>query len=183
MRKEIAIFGGGCFWCTEAVFEELEGVLSVSSGYAGGSAGSPRAAPTYEEVCSGKTGHAEVVKIEFDPEKISYEDLLTVFFYTHDPITMNRQGTDVGEQYRSVIFYTNEQQKKQAVKFIQQLTADKAYDKPIVTEVKPLENFYEAENYHQDYYKNNQNAPYCQVVIAPKVEKLRSHFQNLLRKK
>ena len=175
METEIAIFGGGCFWCTEAIFQELQGVISVMPGYAGGT----KPNPTYEEVCGGKTGHAEVTKIEYDPKKISYEDLLTVFFYTHDPTALNRQGADVGTQYRSAIFYANEQQKQQSTQFIQQLAADKAYDKPIVTEIRLLDKFYEAENYHQNYYQNNQNAPYCQLVIAPKLEKFRLKFENL----
>jgi peptide-methionine (S)-S-oxide reductase len=177
-KKEIAVFGGGCFWCTEAVFEELEGVLSVTSGYAGGSMENP----SYDDVSTGRTGHAEVTRIEYDPDKISYQDLLTVFFYTHDPTTLNRQGADVGEQYRSMILYTNETQKNLAESFIKELTDSKAYKSPIVTEVKPLGNFFEAEDYHQNYYKNNPDKPYCQVVIAPKVEKLRARFKNLLRK-
>ena len=187
MTKEnkIAVFGGGCFWCTEAIFEELNGVISVKSGYAGGSpptGESPQTAPTYEEVCSGKTGHAEVIKIEYDPEKISYEELLTVFFYTHDPTTLNKQGADVGEQYRSAIFYTDERQKEEATTFVKQLITEKAYEKPVVTEVKPLENFFEAEDYHQNFYKNNQGKPYCQLVIAPKLEKLKTRFENLIKK-
>jgi len=177
-KKEIAVFGGGCFWCTEAVFEELEGVLSVTSGYAGGT----METPSYEHVSTGRTGHAEATRIEYEPDKISYRDLLTVFFYTHDPTTLNRQGADVGEQYRSVILYANENQKTTAEKFIKELTDARAYKDPIVTEVAPLEKFFEAEDYHQDYYKNNPNKPYCQVVIAPKVEKLRARFKNLLRK-
>lgn len=177
-QKEIAVFGGGCFWCTEAVFEELEGVLSVTSGYAGGAMENP----SYENVSSGRTGHAEVTRIEYDPAKISYQDLLTVFFYTHDPTTLNRQGADVGEQYRSMILYASETQKNLAESFIKELTVAKAYQNPIVTEVRPLEKFFEAEDYHQDYYKNNPDKPYCQVVIAPKVEKLRTRFKNLLRK-
>ncbi len=176
--KEIAVFGGGCFWCTEAIFEELEGVLSVTSGYAGGSMKNP----SYEDVSTGQTGHAEAIQIEYDPNIISYEDLLTVFFYTHDPTTLNQQGADAGEQYRSIILYKNESQKKIAEKFIQELIEAKAYTNKIVTEIKPLEKFFEAEEYHQNYYKNNSDKPYCQIVIAPKVEKLRSRFKNLLRK-
>lgn len=178
-KKEIAVFGGGCFWCTEAVFEELEGVISVTSGYAGGKIRNP----SYENVSDGETGHAEVIRIEYDSQKISYNDLLTVFFYTHDPTTLNQQGTDIGEQYRSMIFYTDKNQKNQAEKFIQELTSSAAYKNPIVTEIKPLENFYKAEDYHQNFYKNNPEKPYCQVVIAPKVEKLRQRFKELLRKK
>lgn len=183
MTTETAVFGGGCFWCTEAIFQELNGVVSVTSGYAGGpSAGSGRA-PTYKEVCGGKTGLAEVIKIEYDPSKISYEDLLTVFFFSHDPTARNRQGPDVGEQYRSVILYTSENQKKGAKKFIKKLNYDKAYENPVVTEVKPLETFYSAEDYHQDYYKSNPDLPYCQIMIAPKIKKLREKFANLLRSK
>lgn len=182
MPNKIAVFGGGCFWCTEAVFEELNGVISVTAGYAGGSTSAGGEKPNYEEVSTGKTGHAEAIKIKYDPKKISYQDLLTVFFYTHDPTTPNRQGADIGEQYQSVIFYIDEQQRQQAENFIQQLTTNKAYDKPIVTKIKPLENFFEAEDYHQNFYKNNPEKPYCRLVIAPKVEKLRKQFQNLLRK-
>lgn len=181
-KNKIAVFGGGCFWCTEAIFEELNGVTSVKSGYAGGKSMPDEKTPTYEEVSSGKTGMTEVIKMEYDPEKISYEDLLMVFFYTHDPTTLNKQGADVGEQYRSIIFYADENQKKEAEKLIKELDNAKAYKKPIVTEIKPLENFFEAEDYHQDFYKNNQNKPYCQLVIAPKLEKLRKKFENLLRK-
>ncbi len=177
-KSEIAVFGGGCFWCTEAIFSELKGVASVMPGYAGGQ----MEKPSYEAVSGGTTGHAEVTKIEFDPNKISYKDLLTVFFYTHDPTTLNRQGADIGEQYRSVILYTNEGQKNQAEAFIKELEEAKAYDKPIVTEVKPLEEFYEAEEYHRDYYKKHKNAPYCQLVIAPKLEKLEKRFSELLKK-
>ena len=177
-KIEIAVFGVGSFWCTEAIFEELDGVMSVVSGYAGGTMESP----SYEKVSNGTSGHAEVTKIEFDPDKISYQDLLTVFFYTHDPTTQTRQGADVGEQYRSMILYANENQKKFAEMFIKELTETKAYKYPILTELKPLKNFYEAEDYHQDYYKNNASAPYCQLVIAHKIEKLRKRFKELLHK-
>lgn len=178
MTKEgaqIAVFGGGCFWCTEAVFSELRGVISVMPGYAGGEAKNP----TYDEVCGGKTGHAEVVKIEFNPEKISYNNLLNVFFATHDPTTLNRQGADVGTQYRSVIFYTTDKQKKEAGTFIAKLNESGL---KVVTELKPLEDFYEAEEYHRDYYAKNRPEPYCQIVINPKLEKLKTEFQKLLKR-
>lgn len=173
-NHQIAVFGGGCFWCTEALFNELKGVISVSSGYAGGK----KKNPTYEEVCSGTTGHAEVIQIEFNPAKITYEDLLTVFFATHNPTTPNRQGADSGTQYRSIVLYTTEEQKKQAEAFIKKLNAD---GPKVVTEVVPLEHFYEAEMYHQKYYKNNNDAPYCQIVINPKLEKLKERFNELLK--
>lgn len=161
-----ATFGAGCFWCVEAVFERLPGVISVAAGYAGGH----RVNPTYEEVCSGETGHAEVAQITFDPARISYRKLLSWFWKAHDPTTLNRQGADVGTQYRSVIFYHNEQQKQEA---LQSKNADqKEFADPIVTEILPLDAFYEAENYHQDYYRHNPNALYCQFVIKPKLKKL-----------
>jgi peptide-methionine (S)-S-oxide reductase len=163
---EKATFGAGCFWCVEAVFETQEGVTSVVSGYAGGK----RPNPTYEQVCSGATGHAEVAQITFDPSKISYDQLLELFWKSHDPTTLNRQGNDVGDQYRSVIFYSDEKQKASAEK---SKTVAQAYFKDkIVTEISPLTQFYPAENYHQDYYRNNANAPYCRFVIKPKLEKL-----------
>jgi len=173
-RREIAVFGGGCFWCTEAVFEELRGVTSVMPGYAGGAIRNP----TYKEVSAGKTGHAEVIKIEYNPEKISYRDLLTVFFATHDPTTLNRQGPDLGPQYRSIILYTTENQKKEAEMFIAKLNES---EPKAVTELKPLEAFYGAEEYHRKYYANNKSAPYCQVVINPKIEKLKAQFHELLK--
>ena len=163
---EKATFGAGCFWCVEAVFERLDGVQSVEAGYAGGSTVNP----TYEEVCSGRTGHAEVAQITFDPKKISYEKLLEVLWEAHDPTTMNRQGADVGTQYRSVIFYQDEKQKTAAEK--SKMGAAKNFSGPIVTEIKPLTQFYKAENYHQDYFQNNPNVPYCVYVIKPKLEKL-----------
>lgn len=162
-----ATLGAGCFWCTEAVFQRLPGVVSVMPGYAGGT----KPNPTYEEVCTGKTGHAEVAQITFDPSKISYEKLLEVFWEAHDPTTLNRQGADVGTQYRSAIFYHNEKQKLAAEK--SKAEAQKLFDDPIVTEIHSLTNFYKAENYHQDYYKNNPNAPYCVFVIKPKLKKLK----------
>ena len=178
---QMAVFGGGCFWCTEAVFEDLKGVVSVMPGYAGGPSTSSGQAPTYEEVLSGKTGHAEVAKIEFDPSQISYTDLLTVFFATHDPTTLNRQGNDIGTQYRSIILYTDDNQKNKAERFIKELDRQKTSGK-VVTEVKPLIKFYEAEKYHRNYYKNNPEKPYCQVVISPKLRKLKERFAELLRK-
>ena len=176
-NKEIAVFGGGCFWCTEAVFAELRGVISVMPGYAGGT--TPH--PTYEQVCTGQTGHAEVTRVEFDPTQIRFEDLLTVFFASHDPTTLNRQGADVGTQYRSAVFYTTEQQKSVAAAFIKKLNESDPNGKPIVTEITPLTTFYEAENYHRDYFKNNPNQPYCQLIIEPKVQKLQKQFADLLK--
>ncbi|MDO8590050.1 MAG: peptide-methionine (S)-S-oxide reductase MsrA [bacterium] len=175
--SEKAVFGGGCFWCTEAVFKALEGVSSVKPGYAGGTV----AHPTYLQVASGKTGHAEVIYIEYDPNKISYHTLLTIFFASHDPTTLNRQGNDIGTQYRSVIFYTTETQKAEAEKFIAEINASNQVGAPVVTEVVPLETFYEAENYHHDYYANNKNAPYCQIVINPKLDKVHKEFSKLLK--
>ncbi|MBI2620319.1 MAG: peptide-methionine (S)-S-oxide reductase MsrA [Ignavibacteriales bacterium] len=166
MATEKATFGAGCFWCVEAVFERLPGVQSVIAGYAGGS----KPNPTYEEVCAGKTGHAEVAQITYDPSRISYEKLLEVLWKAHDPTTMNRQGADVGTQYRSVIFHHDEKQKAAAES--SKKKAQKDFSEPIVTELRPLDKFYEAENYHQDYYKNNPNAPYCTFVIKPKLKKL-----------
>jgi len=176
VEKQTAVFAGGCFWCTEAVFERLRGVLAVMPGYCGGILPNP----TYEAVCSGRTGHAEAVRIEFDPAQVSYRDLLTVFFATHDPTTLNRQGNDVGTQYRSAIFYTTEEQKRAAEAFIQELNAAREFPNPVVTELKPLEKFYEAEDYHREYYRRNSYQPYCQIVIAPKLSKLREKFQALL---
>lgn len=176
-NTQIAVFGGGCFWCTEAVFDRLRGVLSVMPGYAGGAGKNP----TYEQVCAGATGHAEVVRIEFDPSAITYKDLLTVFFATHDPTTLNRQGNDVGTQYRSVILSASEEQRREAERFIKELDGSPGYGKPIVTEVKPLGEFYEAEDYHRRYYENNPYQPYCQVIITPKLRKLHKQFAALLK--
>jgi len=173
----VAVFGGGCFWCTEAVFDELCGVKSVMSGYAGGNTKNP----TYEEVCGGRTGHAEVIKIDFDPTEIAFKDLLTVFFATHDPTTLNRQGNDVGTQYRSAIFYATEEQKREAEAFIKELNDSKAFGKPVVTTLEPLGEFYEAEDYHQKYYANNPYQPYCQYMIPPKLNKLHKQFGALLK--
>lgn len=191
-KIEIAVFGGGCFWCTEAAFQRLKGVVSVMPGYAGGfdpfdklraskfTAGGQTINPTYEEICLGETGHAEVVKIEYDPAVISYADLLAVFFAIHDPTTPNRQGNDVGPQYRSIILYTNERQKNEANRFIEDLNKSDKDSAPIVTEVKPLERFYEAEEYHREYYNKNPDKAYCQVVINPKLKKLQERFAKLL---
>jgi len=177
-KTEIAVFGGGCFWCTEAVFERLDGVTSVLPGFAGGNVPNP----TYPQVCTGRTGHAEVTRIEFDPARISYRDLLEVFFSTHDPTTLNRQGADVGTEYRSIILYASDQQKRAAEGFIAELTEAKVFDDPIVTEVKLLEAFYPAEDYHREYYRNNAYAPYCQFVIRPKLAKLHQKFSERLKK-
>lgn len=159
--------GGGCFWCVEAVYERIPGVQSVESGYAGGSTPNP----TYEQVCEGNTGHAEVARLTYDPSKVTLEEILDLFWRAHDPTTVNRQGADVGTQYRSVIFYHDEKQNEIAEK--SKKVAQKEFSIPIVTEIKPLETFYKAENYHQDYYKNNPNAPYCNFVIRPKLKKLK----------
>jgi peptide-methionine (S)-S-oxide reductase len=167
VHMEKATFGGGCFWCVEAVYERLPGVQSVLSGYAGGT----KPNPTYEEVCTGKTGHAEVAQITYDPTKISFEQLLAMFWQAHDPTTLNRQGADAGTQYRSVIFYHDEKQKAAAEK--SKAEAQKAFDDPMVTEIQPLKEFYPAENYHQDYYRNHANAPYCTFIIKPKLKKLK----------
>lgn len=174
--RDIAVFGGGCFWCTEAVFQDLKGVLSVMSGYAGGTTENP----TYDRVSSGTTGHAEAIKIEFDAAEISFNDLLTVFFATHDPTTLNRQGNDTGPQYRSIILYADDAQKTAAEAYIQDL---KSEGLKVVTEVKPLGKFYPAEEYHRNYYKNNSDAPYCQIVIEPKLQKVQEKFYALLKDK
>ncbi len=177
MTQQVAVFGGGCFWCTEAVFNELQGVLSVMPGYAGGTLRNP----TYEQICTGRTGHAEVIRIEFDPSQVTFDDLLSVFFATHDPTTHNRQGNDVGAQYRSVIFYADEQQKRQAESLIKQLNDAKCYTGPIVTTLEPLTEFYAAEDYHQKFYARNPYQPYCQLTIPPKLAKLHKQFTHLLR--
>ncbi len=176
--QEVATFGAGCFWCTEAVFTELRGVEKVESGYSGGTVPNP----TYAQVCTGNTGHAEVAQITFNPQVISYQDLLKVFFTMHDPTSLNRQGGDVGTQYRSVIFYHSEEQKRTAERVIKELQDEKLFDKPIVTELSPAKPFYKAEDYHQEYFAHNPNQPYCQVVIAPKVAKFRRHFREMLKK-
>jgi len=177
VETEIATFGAGCFWCVEAVFAELDGVFAVESGYSGGDVPNP----TYKAVCTGRTGHAEVCRIQYDPSKISYDELLEVFWKTHDPTTFNRQGNDVGTQYRSVIFFHNPQQKKLAEEYKAKLNESKAFANPIVTEISPAAEFYKAEQYHQDYYRNNPQQPYCQVVIGPKLEKFRKVFQDKLQ--
>lgn len=174
---EKATFGGGCFWCVEAVFQRLKGVEKVESGYAGGTVENP----TYQEVTTGTTGHAEVIRISYKPEIITYQELLEVFWKTHDPTTLNRQGADVGTQYRSVVFYHNEEQKALAEKYLKKLDASGIWDAPIVTEVKPLEAFYPAENYHQNYYNQHKQAPYCSFVIGPKVNKLQEVFADKLK--
>jgi peptide-methionine (S)-S-oxide reductase len=177
LSSEVATLGSGCFWCSEAVFSELQGVTKVEPGYAGGKVPNP----TYEDVCTDSTGHAEVAQVTFDPSVISYRELLEVFFSTHDPTTLNRQGADVGTQYRSVIFYANESQKAEAGKIIRELSDDKVFRNPIVTEVAPLEAFYPAEDYHREYYRRNASKPYCVAVIAPKLSKFRSHWKSKLK--
>lgn len=177
MKKHIIVFGGGCFWCTEAVFRMLKGVIAVEPGYAGGDTKNP----TYDQVCSGKTGHAEVIKIEYDSDVVLLETLLTVFFATHNPTTINRQGNDVGTQYRSVIFCNNDEQIKICEKFIKGLNDSNEMGAPIVTEVKKLEDFYPAEDYHKNYYENNKNQAYCQVIINPKLKKVQEKFAELLK--
>ena len=175
---EIATLGGGCFWCIEAAFQEIRGVINVESGYAGGKTVSP----TYEQVCTGTTGHAEVVQVTFDPKIISFKDILEVFFTAHDPTTLNRQGADVGTQYRSVIFYHNERQKKIAEQTIEKFDAAKVWDNPVVTAVEPLKIFYKAEDYHRKYFDRHPEAAYCRVVIAPKIAKLRKKYREKLKK-
>jgi peptide-methionine (S)-S-oxide reductase len=174
----VATFGSGCFWCTEAVFQNVEGVEKVESGYSGGKVKNP----TYKEVCSGLTGHAEVIQVHYDTAKVSYEELLEIFWKTHDPTTLNRQGADEGTQYRSVVFYHNEEQKKLAEKYKAELDKSGAFDNPIVTEISPYTEFYKAEDYHQNYYNLNGNAPYCSYVIQPKLEKFRKVFKHKLKK-
>jgi peptide-methionine (S)-S-oxide reductase len=174
---ETATFGAGCFWCVEAIFQRLEGVISVTSGYSDGTTKNP----TYEEVCTGKTGHAEVTQIVYDPQNISYEELLEVFWSTHDPTTLDRQGNDVGTQYRSVIFYHNEKQKKLAEEYKKKLDVTGAFDKPIVTEISPFKDFYKAEDYHQNYYNLNTSQPYCMFVVEPKLEKFKKVFKSKLK--
>lgn len=177
-NPDFATFGNGCFWCTEAVFQQLEGVEKVTSGYSGGHVDNP----TYEQVCDKKTGHAEVLRIQYDPAKISFEKLLEVFWGTHDPTTLNRQGNDVGPQYRSVIFYHTPDQKDKAEKYKEELDKSGAFDNSIVTAIEPQTNFYPAENYHQDYYKNHGAQPYCYFVIKPKMDKLKKVFGDVLKK-
>ena len=177
-QRETATLAGGCFWCLEAAFQDLKGVEKVQSGYAGGHV----ANPSYEQVCTGTTGHAEVVQITFDPTVVSFDDLLHVFFTIHDPTTLNRQGEDVGTQYRSAIFYHTPEQKATAERVIRELAAENVWDDPVVTELKPLDAFYPAEQYHRDYYRRNPNQGYCQFIVAPKVAKARKKFVEKLRK-
>lgn len=177
VKTDTATFGTGCFWCTEAVFQQLEGVLKTTSGYSGGHV----ANPSYKEVCTGETGHAECLEIIYDPTKISYDDLLQVFWQVHDPTTLNRQGNDVGTQYRSVIFYHNNEQKEKAEKYKVELDKSGAWDNPIVTEIVPAAPFYKAEDYHQNYYNDNGSQPYCYFVIRPKLEKFEKVFKNKLK--
>ncbi len=171
------VFGGGCFWCTEAVFKMLKGVVSVVPGYAGGDTPNP----TYEAVCSGRTGHAEVTQIEYDPAQVTFKTLMTVFFATHDPTTLNRQGSDVGTQYRSIILYTTPAQKEEAEAFIREVEESTTEGNHVVTEVKPLTEFYDAENYHRDYFARNPDKAYCNLIISPKVEKVQRKFAELLK--
>lgn len=175
---ETATLGGGCFWCTEAVFDALKGVEEVVSGYSGGHVENP----SYQDVCTGSTGHAEVIRVRFDPEVITFKEVLQIFFATHDPTTLNRQGNDVGTQYRSVVFFHSEEQKKIAEQVIEEIDREDIYDDPIVTEVTEFSNFYAAEDYHQDYFENNPNQPYCTAVVAPKVAKFRKVFFDRLKK-
>ena len=174
---EVATLAGGCFWCLEAVYDHLKGVQEVESGYAGGKVTNP----TYQQVCNGTTGHAEVVQITFDPQVVSFGDLLDVFFTIHDPTTLNRQGNDVGTQYRSAIFYHSPEQKATADQVIAKLNAEHLWNAPIVTQVTPFEKFYRAEDYHQEYFEHNGNQPYCRVVVAPKVAKFRKHYLDRLK--
>jgi peptide-methionine (S)-S-oxide reductase len=176
-NTDTAVLGAGCFWCVEAVFKELDGVVSVMPGYTGGAVKDP----SYKAVCTGTTGHAEVAQVVYDPSKVSFKDLLEVFWQTHDPTTLNRQGHDVGTQYRSAIFYTSAEQKETAEHYKAELDKSGAYDAPIVTEITPLDVFYPAENYHQDYYAQNPDQGYCQLVIRPKVEKFRKAFASKLK--
>jgi peptide-methionine (S)-S-oxide reductase len=175
---QTATLAGGCFWCLEAVYDEIKGVQGVESGYAGGHMDNP----SYRAVCNGDTGHAEVVQVHFDPNVVSYQDLLNVFFAIHDPTTLNRQGADVGTQYRSAIFYHDDEQKKTAEDLIKDLNAQQIWDRPIVTEVAPLDKFYMAEDYHQEYFARNPYQPYCMAVVSPKVSKFRKHFIEMLKK-
>ncbi|MES3006014.1 MAG: peptide-methionine (S)-S-oxide reductase MsrA [Patescibacteria group bacterium] len=176
-NNQIAVFGGGCFWCTEAVFKMLKGIVSVTPGYSGGKTDNP----TYLDVSAGMTEHIEVIKIEFDPALISFRDLLTVFFGTHDPTTTNRQGNDVGTQYRSAILYTSEEQKEEAETFIKEINDSNVDGKGIVTEVVPFKKFYDAEEYHQDYYSKNPSNHYCEIIINPKLQKVQEKFADLLK--
>jgi len=177
-QLETATFANGCFWCTEAIFQQLEGVVQVTSGYSGGHV----ANPTYEQVCEKNTGHAEALNIVYDKDKITFDELLEVFWKTHDPTTLNKQGNDVGPQYRSAVFYHNQEQKEKAEKYKEELDKSGAWDKPVVTEISPCKNFYPAEDYHQNYFKENGGQPYCYYVIRPKVEKFQKVFKDKLKK-
>ncbi|MEN9560833.1 MAG: hypothetical protein RIQ56_106 [Candidatus Parcubacteria bacterium] len=177
MNEKIAVFGGGCFWCTEAVFQMLKGVSLVESGYAGGSTEKP----TYERVSEGNTGHAEVIRVTYDPAVITYSDLLTVFFGSHDPTTLNKQGNDVGEQYRSVIFFQDQEEKNIAESILREVQESLTDGSRVVTQIAPLGVFYKAEDYHQNYFKSNSSAPYCQIIIEPKIEKVRKRFAELVQ--
>jgi peptide-methionine (S)-S-oxide reductase len=178
MNTKVATLAGGCFWCLEAVFDEVKGVVSVESGYAGGHVENP----SYKAVCTGMTGHAEVVRVTFDEDVVAYKDLLHVFFGIHDPTTLNRQGADVGSQYRSAIFYHDEEQKAVAQEVIKELEAEQIFGRPIVTTLEKMEAFYMAEDYHQEYFANNPRQPYCMAVVAPKVAKFRKHYIDMLKK-
>lgn len=178
MNTEKITFGNGCFWCTEAIFQQVKGVIKSTSGYSGGHVENP----TYEQVCEKNTGHAEVIQIEYNPAEVSVDELLEVFWQTHDPTTLNRQGNDVGPQYRSVVFYHTEQQKERAEFYKKKLDTSGAFDNPIVTTIEPFTNFYVAENYHQDYYNRNGNQPYCYFVIRPKMEKFEKAFKDKMKK-
>lgn len=177
-NMQTATFGSGCFWCTEAFFQNVDGVAKVESGYSGGKVKNP----TYKEICSGVTGHAEVIQLTYDPNKVSFDSLLEIFWMTHDPTTLNRQGNDEGTQYRSVIYYHNEEQRTKAEDYKHKLAESGAFENPIVTEISPISTFYKAENYHQDYFNQNGNAPYCAFIIRPKVEKLKKVFGDKLKK-
>jgi peptide-methionine (S)-S-oxide reductase len=176
-KVELATLGGGCFWCTEAVFTQLKGVMSVDPGYSGGSLENP----TYEQVSTGTTGHAEVVQVAFDPSVISYREILEIFFSTHDPTTLNRQGPDVGTQYRSIIFYHNDQQRATAELVVKELAEEKLFDAPIKTRIEPLDRFYKAEEYHKDYFKKHPEQQYCRIIIAPKIAKLQKLYLSKLK--
>lgn len=177
MNIQRATFGGGCFWCTEAIFQTIKGVQSVTSGYTGGQTDNP----TYAQICDGNTGHAEVIEITYDTDEVSFDELLLIFFKTHDATTLNRQGNDVGTQYRSAIFYHNDEQKQQAEAMIKRLTDEQVFDAPIVTEVTPVSEFYKAEDYHQNYFNNNTMKPYCAFVIQPKLNKFAKHFSEKIK--
>ncbi|MBX2985061.1 MAG: peptide-methionine (S)-S-oxide reductase MsrA [Bacteroidia bacterium] len=177
MGKETIVLGGGCFWCTESVFSQIQGVTKVESGYSGGHIKNP----SYKEVCTGMTGHVEVIKVWFEPEVVSLHTLLSIFFTTHNPTTLNRQGNDIGTQYRSVIFYADHTQQEIAEKVMKEIDSQNIYDKPIITEISPLINFYRAEQYHHNYFANNPDEPYCEAVISPKIAKFRAHYKHLLK--